>query len=81
MIEDIKAAAAQIRSNSKVLVVIGIGGAYLGAKALYDALTPSFKKSEENTELVFAGHNLSSEYLLSLNQYLQDKDFSLCVIS
>ncbi|NLN83699.1 MAG: glucose-6-phosphate isomerase [Firmicutes bacterium] len=81
LIEDIKAAAAQIRSNSKVLVVIGIGGSYLGAKALYDALTPSFKKSEENTELVFAGHNLSSEYLLSLNQYLQDKDFSLCVIS
>lgn len=76
----IKNAANKIRNNSDVLVVIGIGGSYLGAKAIIEALKPYFS-SEKNLEVIFAGQTLSSTYASELLSYLADKDFSINVIS
>ncbi|PKK93203.1 MAG: glucose-6-phosphate isomerase [Tenericutes bacterium HGW-Tenericutes-6] len=73
------AAAKKIRKQSKVLVVIGIGGSYLGAKAGLEFLNEPFKKSR--LEVVFAGHQMSSHYLANLVEYLQNKKFSINVIS
>lgn len=76
----IKKAAEKIRKDSDVLVVIGIGGSYLGAKAIIEALSPYFKK-EKDLEVIFAGHNLSSTYAAELLAYLENKEFSINVIS
>ena len=76
----IQKAAEKIRKDSEVLVVIGIGGSYLGAKAIIEALSPYFKK-EKDLEVIFAGHNLSSTYAAELLAYLENKEFSINVIS
>lgn len=76
----INKAAEKIRKDSEVLVVIGIGGSYLGAKAIIEALSPYFKK-EKDLEVIFAGYNLSSTYAAELLAYLEDKEFSINVIS
>jgi len=73
-------AAKRIRRQSKVLVVVGIGGSYLGAKAAIEFLKPYFQK-RRNFEVIFAGQNLSSSYLSELLTYLEDKDYSINVIS
>ena len=73
-------ASANIRANSDVLVVIGIGGSYLGARAVIEMLGDSFKINE-GTEVIFAGQNMSSTYLADLIDYVSDKDFSINVIS
>lgn len=75
----IKNAVDKIHSDSEVLVVIGIGGSYLGAKSAIEMLSPTFKK--QNTEVIFAGHQLSSHYLNELMEYVKDKKFSINVIS
>lgn len=75
----IKKAANKIQSDSDVLVAIGIGGSYLGAKAVIHALSNSFKKSD--TEVIFVGNHLSSTETYELVEYLNDKDFSINVIS
>ncbi len=72
-------ASKRIRENSDVLVVIGIGGSYLGAKAVNDVFVNEFKN--QDCEVVFAGHNMSATYLQNLIEYLSDKDFSINVIS
>ena len=72
-------AAKNIRRNSQVLVVIGIGGSYLGAKAGLEFLKSPFKKSK--LEIVFAGHQMSGSYLSELITYLKNKKFSINVIS
>ncbi len=77
---NIKKAAAQIRTESDVLVVIGIGGSYLGAKAVIEALKPYFPKKDD-LEVIFVGNNLSSSYMQEVLDYLKDKDFSINVIS
>ncbi|MDT0740158.1 glucose-6-phosphate isomerase [Staphylococcus chromogenes] len=77
----IQKSAKQIQSNSDVLVVIGIGGSYLGARSAIEMLTPAFKKNEETPEIIFAGHHLSSTYTQELIDYLEGKDFSVNVIS
>lgn len=79
--ERIKKAAAKIRDNSDVLIVIGIGGSYLGAKAVISALTPSFDANNSKPQIIFAGQNLSEKYLHELLDYLKDKDISVNVIS
>lgn len=76
----IKKAALKIRNDSEVLVVIGIGGSYLGAKAIIEALSPYFRK-EKGLEVIFVGHNLSSTYAKELLDYLENKSFSINVIS
>lgn len=72
-------AGEKIRSNSDVLISIGIGGSYLGAKAVYEALTSKYNKS--GLELIFAGNNLSSTEINDIIEYVKDKDFSINVIS
>ena len=77
----VKAAAERVRANTDVLVVIGIGGSYLGARAVIEALSPSFKLDDETPEIIFAGHQLSADYLHDLIAYLDGKDVTLNVIS
>lgn len=76
----IKEAAKKIRSNSDILIVIGIGGSYLGSKAAIEMLGNHFKVDGE-LEVVFAGHHISSTYMMDLVDYLKGKDFSINVIS
>ena len=77
----IQKAAKHIQSNSDVLVVIGIGGSYLGPRAAIEMLTSSFRNNTEYPEIVFVGNHLSSSYTQELVNYLSDKDFSVNVIS
>ena len=82
----VKKAAEKIKANSDVLVVIGIGGSYLGAKAAIDMLTSSFfnlqsKEDRKAPQILFAGNSISSSYLNDLVNYVKDKDFSVNVIS
>lgn len=82
----IKAAARKIQSDSEALVVIGIGGSYLGARAAIEMLGHSFynqlPKEKRNTPAIyFAGNNISSTYLSELLELLEDKDISVNVIS
>lgn len=84
--ERIKRAAEKIKSNSEVLIVIGIGGSYLGARAVIESLSHSFshlmpKKKEEDVLVLFAGNNISSRYLHDLLECIEGKDFSINVIS
>ena len=76
-LEKIKNAAKKIREKSDVLVVIGIGGSYLGARAVIDALSHNFYPKN----VIFAGNNLSADYLNDLIEYISDKDVCLNVIS
>lgn len=85
-LETIKKAAKKIQSDSDVLVVIGIGGSYLGARAVIECLGHSFKNNQskedrKTPEIYFAGNNISSTYLLDLIDIIKDKDVSLNVIS
>ena len=82
----IKTCAEKIRSDSEILVVIGIGGSYLGSKAAIDTLSHTFynslpKEKRRNPEIYFAGNNISSTYLNDLLEVLDGRDFSLNVIS
>ncbi len=81
----IKETAAKIRRDSKVLIVIGIGGSYLGAKAAIDALSPNFYNEKAiargGCEIYFAGNNISARYLKNLIDLVGDRDFSVNVIS
>lgn len=78
--EKVEKTATQIRDKADVLVVIGIGGSYLGAKAVLSALDPYFKK-EAGLEVVFAGHQVSGEYLKQLLAHLDGKRVMVNVIS
>ena len=68
----------EVKSHSKALVVIGIGGSYLGSKALYDMFSNYFTN---DFKIYYAGYNLSSNYLSDLVNILKDTDFSINVIS
>ena len=76
----IKKAAKKIQKQSDILIVIGIGGSYLGAKAAIEVLKPHFSK-EKSLEVIFAGHHISSSYIRDLMDYIDGKDFSVNVIS
>ncbi|KAA9300946.1 MULTISPECIES: glucose-6-phosphate isomerase [Aerococcus] len=78
--ERIKAAAKKIQGDSDVLLVLGIGGSYLGAKAAISFLSHQFIK-EEKLEIIFAGNSLSATYLSEVMEALEGKDFSINVIS
>ena len=75
----IQQASQRIQEEVDVLLVIGIGGSYLGARAAIEMLTSPFKNS--STEIIFVGHHLSSDYMSELKSYLQDKTFAINVIS
>ncbi len=68
-----------IRENYDVMVVIGIGGSYLGAKAVIDAFAPYFTSTKP--EIIFAGNSLSASYHYELIEYLKDKNFIINVVS
>lgn len=82
----IKKAALKIQSDSEVLVVIGIGGSYLGARAAIEMLSHSFynvlpKGQRKTPQVLFAGNNISSTYVTHLLQLLEGRDWSINVIS
>ncbi|ASV11854.1 glucose-6-phosphate isomerase [Leptospira santarosai] len=81
-IERIVQIAQRLRDSSEVIVVIGIGGSYLGSRAVLEATLPFFgQASMGNPEIFFAGHHLESRYLSELLEYLENRDFSVNVIS
>lgn len=75
----IKKAAEKIKSDSDVLLVIGIGGSYLGAKAVIEGLSRYFNR--DGIEIIFVGNSMSSTYIQDLIDYLGNKDFSINIIS
>jgi len=82
----IKTCAEKIKNDSDVLIVIGIGGSYLGAKAAIDMLSNNFynllsKEERQAPQILFAGNSISASYLAQLLKYVEDKDFSVNVIS
>lgn len=82
----IKKAAKKIKKESDILVVIGIGGSYLGARAVIDSLTSTFynllsEKQRKYPQILYVGNNLSPNYINELIEYIGDKDFSVNVIS
>ncbi len=82
----IKKAAKKIGKESDVLVVIGIGGSYLGARAVIESLTSSFynmlpHKQRKHPQILYVGNNLSPNYINELIEYIGNKDFSVNVIS
>lgn len=82
----IKKAAMKIQSDSEVLIVIGIGGSYLGARAAIEFLRHGFynevsSKVRKTPEIYYAGNNISSQYLQGLLEVIGDRDFSVNVIS
>ena len=82
----IKRAAKKIQDDSQVLLVIGIGGSYLGARAAIECLRHNFyncltKEQRKTPEIYFVGNNISSTYLADLIEVVGDKDFSVNVIS
>ena len=81
--ERIKAAAKKIQSDSKALVVIGIGGSYLGARGVIECLcSPNYNLKKKNTpNIYFIGNGLSSEALTEVMELVEDVDFSVNVIS
>lgn len=76
--------AKLLREKADVCVVVGIGGSYLGARAVIEALSPQFnllKKKEGNPIVLFAGFNISEDYHYELLQVLDEKDYTMIVIS
>jgi len=83
-IVDIEKTAAKLKQNVEILVVVGIGGSYLGAKAVIDALANNFdhlNAGNENPIILYAGQNISEDYLYELTELLENVEFGICVIS
>jgi len=81
LIQSILEVASEVKLNADVLVVVGIGGSYLGAKAIQDALTPYFGTHENGIEVIYAGQNLSGAYIHQLINSLKEKRVYVNVIS
>lgn len=83
-LQKIRVAAETIQSHSQYLVVVGIGGSYLGARAVIEALTPEFSAPEtqkKSVKIIYAGHHLDADYHSRLLAFLENKEFSVNVIS
>ena len=84
LLAQIKDTARVLRENCEVVIVAGIGGSYLGSRAVIEALSNSFTQliqDKKNPQILFAGHNISEDYLYELTQYLKDKKFGVINIS
>jgi len=85
LIEDMEKVAAGLRKNSEIVVVVGIGGSYLGARAVIDSLSHNFSNllngKKGNPLVVYAGQNIGEDYMCDLLDVLNKKDYSLIVIS
>ena len=80
--QELRKRLKEFESNSDALIVIGIGGSYLGARAAIEALSHSFhNQMSGNTQIYFAGQNISSTYISHLLEMLEGKDISINVIS
>lgn len=80
----VKAVATRLQQQSDIVVVIGIGGSYLGARAVIEALQSHFRSLETDNKhplILFAGNNMSEDYLFDLQQLIDKKDYSVIVIS
>lgn len=81
-LEQIKICAEKVKNNSKYLLVIGIGGSYLGARAVIEALTSTFYNLRENSPIIlYVGNNLSTSYINDIIKIIGNDDFSINVIS
>ena len=85
-VENIKKAAKRIRGNSEVLIVIGIGGSYLGARAVIEGLTHTFynylpQEQRKGPQILYVGNNLNPNYVNDLIELIGDRDLSINVIS
>ncbi|MCG6139943.1 glucose-6-phosphate isomerase [Leptospira mtsangambouensis] len=83
-LQKIRVAAETVQSHSQYLVVVGIGGSYLGARAVIEALTPEFSAPEtqkKSVKIIYAGHHLDADYHSRLLAFLENKEFSVNVIS
>jgi glucose-6-phosphate isomerase len=82
-LDDIEASATLLRKNCEYVVAIGIGGSYLGAKAVIEALSDSFAayKPAKGAKVLFAGNNIGEDYLHDLIDLLKGHDFGIIVIS
>lgn len=81
LLQSIEDIATEIKLNAEVLVVIGVGGSFLGAKAVQDALSPYFGSKENGIEVVYVGQNMSGAYIKQLVNYLDGKSVYVNVIS
>ena len=84
LVDAIEETAGVLRQNCEVVVVAGIGGSYLGSRAVIEALSNSFSQSildGRNPQILFAGHNISEDYLFELSEYLKSKKFGVINIS
>jgi len=85
LLDDIIACADQLRATCDTVVAIGIGGSYLGAKAVIEALSDSFAAYRTGVQgepkVLFAGQNIGEDYMYELQDYLKDKRFGIIVIS
>ena len=79
-LDEIQACADTLRANCDAIVVAGIGGSYLGARAVIEALSSCFGKAA-GAEILFAGNNIGEDYLFELTEYLKDKKFGVINIS
>jgi glucose-6-phosphate isomerase len=82
VIQKVERLAKKMQELSDFHVVIGIGGSYLGARAVIESLDSNFPcQTEKRTQVIYAGQNLSEDYLVELIEFLKDKSFTLSVIS
>ncbi|MCI5561152.1 MAG: glucose-6-phosphate isomerase [Phocaeicola sp.] len=85
LLQSIKQTAKVLQENCEVVVVAGIGGSYLGARAVIEALSDSFVALKERQagvpSIVYAGHNISEDYLFELQSFLKSKKFGVINIS
>ena len=81
-LDHIRETAENLRREADTLVVTGIGGSYLGARAVIEALTPAFQdQAVKSPEILYAGNQLSADYMGELLEYLENRNFGIVVIS
>lgn len=81
LLAQIEQVAAEIRQEADVLIVVGVGGSFLGARAILDALTPYFGRQMQGIEVIYVGQNMSGAYINQLLKYIVDKRVYVNVIS
>ncbi|MBQ4028962.1 MAG: glucose-6-phosphate isomerase, partial [Prevotella sp.] len=83
-LDEVQAVAETMREKCEAIVVAGIGGSYLGARAVIEALSNSFAwlvNDKKNPTILFAGNNIGEDYLFELTEYLKGKKFGVINIS
>ena len=81
LIHTIERVASEIRECADILIVIGVGGSFLGARAIQDALTPYFGTTKSGIEVIYVGQNMSGAYIKELIDYIENKRVYVNVIS